>query len=129
MTFYSTPSEEESATPEEVLEFANDVRKALGGAPISALIPGTPKVASACVIAQSVNFGLMFHTDGHITSEQPEKLLRLEATLPEISQVEPVMDDLGAVRGYKARVPDRITNFARRFDDRCYKDLIDGPAF
>lgn len=46
----------ERATFEELLEFANEVRRAGGGNPIDALMPAVPADATRCLIAKNLNF-------------------------------------------------------------------------
>lgn len=46
----------ERATEEELLEFANEVRKAGAAEPLDALIPSVRNQASACLIARALNF-------------------------------------------------------------------------
>ncbi len=45
------------ATEEELLEFVNKARAAGGANILEALLPSTPSLASACLIANGLNFG------------------------------------------------------------------------
>jgi hypothetical protein len=46
----------ERATLQELLDFANKVREAGGGNPISALMPAVPEDETQCLIAKNLNF-------------------------------------------------------------------------
>jgi hypothetical protein len=46
----------ERATLDELLDFANKVREAGGGNPLTALIPAVPEDSSQCLIAKNLNF-------------------------------------------------------------------------
>lgn len=45
------------ATEQELLDFANAIRKAGGGDVIPALLPAIPSQPNACLIARALNFG------------------------------------------------------------------------
>lgn len=49
-------SNQKRASFDELLEFANKVRKAGGGNPLDALMPAVPQSAKQCLIAKNLNF-------------------------------------------------------------------------
>lgn len=98
------------ATEEELLEFANMVRKAGGADPIPALLPANPYEGDSCLIALAVNFDSEVNGLGdvwYIATSDRTINTRIEAAI-----------GLGFTdkNGYCVRLPEHIKNAAIAFD-------------
>lgn len=59
---YARVAPEDRASLGETLEFANKVRKAGGGSPLDALLPGIGGQPKSCLIARALNFSCQIET-------------------------------------------------------------------
>lgn len=108
------------ATFDEVLEFANAVRAAGGGAVLDALMPATPDDAHQCLIAKNLNFNC--RVDGDVSSGHWNMYFEDDVTLRDR-----IADALGLEKGddrdeydtvydYYVKLPAEIGQVAADFD-------------
>lgn len=115
------------ASEEEVLEFANAVRKAGGGELLPALLPGDAGRASSCLIANSLNFQCIVGPEkiaDSISGEFPFWVMGLHG--PNATETGKAIAEELCLYGrapnrdydcYEIMLPSHIGNAAHAFDD------------
>lgn len=109
------------ASENEVLEFANAVRKAGGGNVISALLPAHPGQTDSCLIARALNFSCKIIPDeDHKFADGSQRWLMVVET-DELARKIAKKCHLRTKRNDDCRLeiilPKRIGNVAATFDD------------
>ena len=123
----------ERASLDELLEFANKVREAGGGAVLHALMPAVPEDPKACLVAANLNFNCWVqhsvrHNRWAMFVEDEELAARIADAIGEPYLDEAIQDDAYSLTGPKIdawaiRLPERIGLVAEDFD-AIYIDLI-----
>jgi hypothetical protein len=112
------------ATLEEVLDFANKVRKAGGGNPLDALMPAVPEDESQCLIAKNLNFNCRVEGSTADVREKSEQDAPWSMYVEDGDVAQRIADAIGTEANpptyveydWEIELPERIGNVASAFD-------------